>query len=118
MKRLLFIPIFVYLFVVEVFSQTVSLRGSIIDAESGENLPFASVVLFKKDSVYFSGTTSDVVGEFLISNLTTERYRIKISFVGYETFEIVKDILSDTNLGKIKLKMETLTKKSTFIRRD
>ena len=108
MKRLLFIPIFVYLFVVEVFSQTVSLRGSIIDAESGENLPFASVVLFKKDSVYFSGTTSDVVGEFLISNLTTERYRIKISFVGYETFEIVKDILSDTNLGKIKLKMESV----------
>ena len=108
MKRLLFIPIFVYLFVVEVFSQTVSLRGSIIDAETGENLPFASVVLFKKDSVYFSGTTSDVVGEFLISNLTTERYRIKISFVGYETFEIVKDILSDTNLGKIKLKMESV----------
>lgn len=96
------------LFISNVFAQTFSLKGNVISEETGEKLAFASVVLYENDSIYKSGTTTNTNGEFIIANLQKNTYRINISFVGYETFEIVKDILSDTNLGKIKLKTESV----------
>lgn len=107
MKRNFLIFAFL-LFISDMFAQTFSLKGSVISEETGEKLAFASVVLYENDSIYKSGTTTNTDGEFIIANLQKNTYRIKISFVGYEIFEIVKDIFSDTDLGKIKLKTESV----------
>lgn len=107
MKRNFLIFAFL-LFISDMFAQTFSLKGSVISEETGEKLAFASVVLYENDSIYKSGTTTNTDGEFIIVNLQKDTYRINISFVGYETFEIVKNISTNINLGKIKLKTESV----------
>lgn len=86
-----------------IFAQTVSLTGCVVSQDTGEPLAFATVVLYENDSVYISGTTTNTAGEFTIANLAKKRYRIKVSFVGYQSVEMEKNLTEDVHLGKIKL---------------
>ncbi len=90
-------------FVGNALAQNVSLRGQIVADETGENLAFASVVVYENDSIYKAGATTNQQGEFFINNLDETLYRIRISFVGYKTVEIEQQLTADTNLGKIAL---------------
>ncbi len=103
MKRFLVKFCFLLLFVSGSWAQNVSLRGQIISDETGENLAFASVVVYENDSIYKAGATTNQQGEFFINNLDAKKYRIRISFVGYKTVEIEKQLTTDTNLDKIAL---------------
>lgn len=62
---------------------TASLNGFIRDAESGETLIGANVLL--KDSDL--GSTTNTSGYFQIRRIPAGSYTVRISYVGYETYE-------------------------------
>lgn len=64
---------------IQVLSQTLKIRGKVIDAETNEPIPFASVAL--NDGI--NGTISDINGEFFLERKTNAD-SVHITFVGYK----------------------------------
>jgi len=68
-----------------------SITGVLMDFESKQLIEFASVAIYKiPDTVLITGTITNAKGEFILNKLTSGKYFIKSSFVGYQT--ISKDI--------------------------
>ena len=57
------------------------LFGDVVDARTGEHVPFATVVLL--GTTY--GTTTDATGHFLFKNLPLGDYTVEVRTVGYTT---------------------------------
>jgi len=68
MKRtlLLFLLVFVS---ISVFAQT-ALKGKVTDPDTGDELPFATVQLFK-EGAFVNGVTTDFEGNYYFSNIDT-----------------------------------------------
>lgn len=63
-------------------------KGRITDKNSGEALPFVSVILVAvRDSSIAGGSLSDDKGEFLLSDLKPGRYKLQIRSVSHKIFE-------------------------------
>lgn len=61
-----------------------SLKGSVLDEETGEVIPFANVSL-KQNGKLMLGTTTDFDGNYTLKPVPNGRYDIEVSFVGYST---------------------------------
>ena len=64
-----------------------TLTGRVVDAESGLPLPTATVALWQTqgaDSTLAGGATSRIEGDFEVADLAPGRYRLVVSFVGYQ----------------------------------
>ena len=70
-------------------SQTSTIKGKVIDKDSGIPIPFANIYLLQTTPAI--GTTSDIDGTFMIEEVRIGRYDVQASFVGYES-TIKKDI--------------------------
>jgi hypothetical protein len=75
---------------------TQNIRGKISDKDLKQPLPGASVVLVS-DTSNFTGTTTDINGNFKIENVSIGRHAIKVSYMGYQP-RTVSDII--VNSGK------------------
>ncbi len=72
---------------------TGSIAGKLTDKEfNNEPLPFANILL--KGTT--TGTTSDIDGNYVFSDLDTGDYTLVFSFVGYETQEINVTVTANT----------------------
>lgn len=85
-----------------IFSQqTNSISGKIIDKNSGDPLPGASVIITNTDI----GTTTDLNGNFQLKNIKETTVNLTISYVGYESSVIQHDFAKNRNKDyTIKLK--------------
>ena len=87
------------------------ISGSVVDAETGESIPSASVAVWSvRDSSLTTGAISDSEGAFLIEGLRPGRYYVHVHFVGYLT-EVISDIALrpgswTADLGVIGLKTD------------
>lgn len=70
-----------------------SIQGKITDAETGENIPFANIVI-ESNGRQVGGTSSDIDGKYRISPLAPGRYDFKISSLGYATLLVTNVIIS------------------------
>ena len=67
-------------------AQKGEIEGLVVDGESSENIPFASVAALDINTgTPVKGTVSDNSGKFIIEDLPPGRYKMMISFIGYET---------------------------------
>lgn len=68
------------------YSQEVSIKGKIIDERKNE-IPFANVALFFANDTtsIVKGSVSDLSGEYVLENIHSGEYIIKISYIGYKT---------------------------------
>ncbi|MFB6271317.1 MAG: TonB-dependent receptor domain-containing protein [Salinibacter sp.] len=64
-------------------SSRVSLRGYVLDAETGERLPGAHVYLTELEA----GAITNRDGYFVVSDLPSESYEVRISYLGYQTVD-------------------------------
>ena len=71
-----------------------TLSGEVRSAETGEVLPGANVRLVNMKRL----TATDARGQFSFPNLPADSYRLKISFVGYETWEEEFNLNADQHL--------------------
>ena len=72
---ILLVPNFIY------SGTTGKLAGTIKDAQTGEPLVGANVII---EGTNF-GAATNVNGEYVILNISPGRYNVKFSFIGYET---------------------------------
>ncbi len=73
-------------------------KGKVVDAETGESLIGASVVVKGTDQ----GTVTDLDGMFEL-RLDNGAYTLVISYTGYETTEVPLNVKGDTDLGTIEV---------------
>lgn len=67
------------------FAQTLGIKGWVQDGRNKEPLEFANVVLQTIDSVFITGTTTDLKGGFAFDKVKSGDYLLVVSSIGYET---------------------------------
>jgi hypothetical protein len=97
------------------FSQTVIVRGKIINAENTP-LEGANVVLQTMDSIFVCGSATDTKGNFAIKNITPGNYYLNISFVGYKPERLlIKNLSKNQSFGNIRLNSATVLKEAVVV---
>jgi iron complex outermembrane recepter protein len=86
-----------------VFAQS-KISGKIYSAEN-EPLPGASIII-EGTTI---GTISDVNGFFLLNNLKTGNYQLKVSFIGYQSYSTNVTLTKDVSLDFVLQKTEIMT---------
>lgn len=96
------------------------ISGTINDGGTQKPVEFASVALYKMSDKEkpLDGVVTDEKGFFKLKNIKNGKYRISISFIGYQTYTIdsieITDKKSNIELGKILFKPNTkLLKEAT-----
>lgn len=85
--------------------QNVQLQGRVVDARTGEPMPFVNVALMRvSDTVFMRGETTDFDGRFRIEDAAAGRYLLQASFVGFETYLQALDLQQSMDNVEIRLK--------------
>lgn len=82
-----------------------SLQGTIADAETGETLPFANVVLENKGN-QIAGGTADFDGKYSLRPIPPGTYDLLISYVGYTTQRITNVVINSDQVKKQDIKLQ------------
>ncbi len=85
-RNLLFVLVLAFMTAAGLHAQT-SLEGSVKDAQSGEPIILAYVVLMKGD-VEITGTETDFSGNYSLTNLDPGTYDVEVSIVSHQTSRI------------------------------
>lgn len=93
-----------FLFTNFLFAQH-TIKGKLV-SETNDPIAFANVILLNaKDSTsVYKGTISEEKGDFLLTEIASNEYLLKVSFVGYEQYLQRISINSDKKIKKITLK--------------
>lgn len=90
--------------------QTGTLTGKVIDSENGEGVDFATVSIYSAGDTteLITGGISDLDGAFRIEGVPFGVYRIKFSFIGYQTSSYPSNVelnaqQSTVNLGEVSM---------------
>ncbi len=90
-----------------------SLSGKVKDSISELPVEYANVIIYKNDSNIIDGAITNSEGVFIIDNLVYGKYRIKITFIGYEPYEkseiLINKDQSKVYFDEIKLMPATTT---------
>lgn len=93
-------------------AQSGVIKGKVIDAESNESIPFASITVSENGQL-ITGTVSDEKGGFKIEKLHAGSFSLSVSFLGFETTEIPDVDLSKGNriidVNEVKLKVSNVS---------
>ncbi|PQJ80471.1 outer membrane beta-barrel protein [Polaribacter porphyrae] len=98
-----------------IFSQY-KITGKIID-EQKESLPFANIIVYKTgDEQNPKGAVTDDNGFFSVENLSTGKYKMEISMLGFKTEKIAEFQLNENKTFNITLKEESQTLNEVVIK--
>ena len=94
-------------------AQRSSVSGRVIDGESREPLPKATLQLYrtrKNDTVFVAGAMAGAQGGFTISDVAAGSYLLKASFLGYKPLSTQVSITAGRNtpLGDLRLETEAV----------
>ncbi|MFK7946635.1 MAG: TonB-dependent receptor [Saprospiraceae bacterium] len=87
---------------VEPIRSDFKITGIIQDVESGESLPFATVLV--KDAA--NGTTTNVDGYFTVFNVSSDTSILRVQYLGYQTVNF--RLLPDMNFERLIIKMRPM----------
>jgi outer membrane receptor for ferrienterochelin and colicin len=82
--RLIFTFLFFFLISSNIFSQSGKIAGKIIDASSGEGIPFVNVIIMNTNT----GAASDIDGNYYILNIPPGEYSVRASAIGYNAVTV------------------------------
>ena len=83
--------------VISAFAQkTATLSGTIKDAQTGDALPGANVVLVGSGM----GATSDIAGKYIVRSVPAGTYTLRVTYVGYKTISSTLDVREATDVRK------------------
>lgn len=103
------LALLVMLIPASIYAQKGNISGIIIDKTNDEALIGVNVLLRKQNdtTMQVGGTATDFDGKFKFSNLPKDTYQLRISYVGYETYQVNNLLLQEDMsypLDTIKLK--------------
>ncbi|UAM98302.1 TonB-dependent receptor [Polaribacter litorisediminis] len=106
--KVLKIILFFFFGILTTFSQH-KINGKIVD-EQNEPLPFANILLLKTgENAAPKGTVSDENGNYSFEKITSGKYKIEISMLGFKTYKIPEFDLNGNKTFNITLKEEMQT---------
>jgi hypothetical protein len=88
----------------------IKISGQVVDAESGERLPYASIMWIMNEHV--KGATTNASGYFAFQETTTrERLLLSVFYIGYKTRDIEIELSRKSTIEDltIRLQAETLS---------
>ena len=86
-------------------AQSVSVKGTVRDAKTGEVLPMVNVGLMRvTDTVFVRGAATEFDGTFHIKDVKPGKYLLQASFVGYEKY--LKEIEVRGNIDKLEISLK------------
>ena len=92
------------------------ITGQVVDNQSGETLPAATVKLLKSDSTMIKGVLSDTNGYFGVEAPADGRYIIQITSVGYKNYTKRINVSGkDVSMGTIGVKADAITLDETVV---
>ena len=96
---------FIFLISLVSFAQEYLVNGVVSDVNN-DPISFANVLITNSNKTNQTpkGTSTDEKGYFIIENLESGNYKLKISFIGYESYSIDLEITKNLNLDHIILK--------------
>ena len=86
------------------------ISGQIIDKNTKEYLPFASVAILSENDVLMTGSISEDDGYFTIKGLEPGNYKLKVSYIGYNASQsviLIGKLNQYYDIGKIELEPST-----------
>ena len=88
-----------------------TIKGKIVDSSTQAPIDFVNVSLIRLNTVTpTAGVTTDTEGNFVLPQVSTGKYTLKISFVGYNTIELPLVVTNkEQDLGVIKLLEDSKT---------
>ncbi|MBZ0201350.1 MAG: TonB-dependent receptor, partial [Ignavibacteriaceae bacterium] len=98
------------MFSVLVYSQN-NLSGFVVDDHSGEKLPGVNIILLGSTN----GTTTDINGEFTLTDIPSAKQKILFSYVGYKEFTIELNFPYSNNLLKVELEPQAEELEQIFV---
>lgn len=95
---------------------TFKVVGTVADSNTNEALAYLNVaVLYREDSSFLKGATTDFDGRFEIADIPAGEYLLRASYIGYQNRIIPFTVVNNTALGTIKLKPGAATMKAVTI---
>lgn len=113
-KKILFTLAILFLGTTLIFAQKGSITAIVIDNETGNAIPYATVVVKNKTAQNsIQGGTTDNKGKVTVSAIEIGTYDVEVSFLGFQpnkisNIEITPNKLK-VDLGKIKLNPSTIS---------
>jgi outer membrane receptor protein involved in Fe transport len=96
----LIITVFIFLIAPFAYGQenkTYSISGKLIDSINNQPIDLASVAVYKlRDTVLITGTITNAKGEFVLGKISSGKYILKSSFVGYYNNSIIIEIKNES----------------------
>ncbi|MFH2096382.1 MAG: TonB-dependent receptor [Bacteroidota bacterium] len=86
MPRKIVLSLFAMLFVSGLFAQSGTLKGKVVDVDTGEPIPFANVSIMQEGSTVTGGMT-DFDGNYTIKPIPAGKYTVQASYVGYKSLQ-------------------------------
>jgi hypothetical protein len=101
-----FLLVLVFTTSTSLFAQDFTISGKVYEANSQEELIGANIVLLQlKDSTQVKGTSSDIDGSYLLQNVSTGKYILKVTYIGFTT--IYKNLnLVESDLKNIDFQLK------------
>ncbi|AJR04313.1 outer membrane beta-barrel protein [Siansivirga zeaxanthinifaciens] len=87
--------------------KNITITGKVIDADTNTPLEYATISFYSiKEKKIVDGVITNIDGEFSIK-IKDDIYNISVEYIGYKPYKISnKKIVSDINLGTIKLNLD------------
>lgn len=106
--KTLFLSILLFVNLLPAFTQVnnVTVSGLITDKSSSEALPYVNITVTTVDGGFVTGTITDDNGVFVLENLSTGDYNVKVSYIGYADENLplhVGRLNSYLDMGKISI---------------
>ena len=114
MLRKLYLLFATILISVVAFAQTGTLKGTVLDALSGEAVPFANVII-ERNGNQTAGATADFDGKFTIKPIEPGTYTVKATCVGYQTYVMTGLIISANKITFQDLKLSSGIQKGEVV---
>lgn len=87
MKKVIFIILLSVCSLSLLSQSSLTLKGAVNDANNGEPIPYANIMMLNPDdSTFILGTVADSLGRFEMEGRTGIRYLLKASSMGYRSF--------------------------------
>lgn len=86
-------------------SQTMSVSGQVVDATTGERLPFATIMWTENEEL--EGVVSNASGQFSLRSRTVgSTLNLSVSYIGYRDGEVQIDLTSTNRIADITIRLE------------
>ena len=114
MKRIIILPFLLLFIATSANTKKTQLKGIVVDAITKESIPFATIVIYDKTELV-DGVSADEDGSFHF-NTNKVFTRLEVSFIGYETLQLISSEIKNQNELVMPLKIDASALEEVIIK--